>query len=77
MSEITWVTLEEANEAFNELLDDIYPVFEFGGAIYYPSQILEAIDPQHYEIALDEHLAYMAAEMGQFVKGVTDPEDYK
>ena len=77
MNEITWVTLEEANEAFNELLDDIYPVFEFGGATYYPSQILEAVDPQHYEIALDEHLSYMAEEMGQFVKGVTDPEDYK
>ena len=33
MSEITWVTLEEANEAFNELLDDIYAVFEFGGRL--------------------------------------------
>ncbi len=77
MNEITWVTLEKANEAFNELLDDTYAVFEFRGSIYYPSQILEAVDPKHYEIALDEHLSYMAEEMGQFVKGVTDPEDYK
>jgi|TARA_R110000744_G_scaffold1646_4_gene5870 hypothetical protein len=77
MNEITWVTLEEANEAFNELLDEIYPKWEFGDVTYYPSQILEAVDPQHYEIALDEHLTFMAEEMNQFVKGVTDPEDYK
>jgi len=77
MNEITWITLEEATESFAEMLYELYPKWEFGGAKYYPAQILEAVDPLHYEIALDEHLCYLAEQSGHFVKGVTDPEDYK
>ena len=77
MYEIEWVTLEEATESFNELLDETYPKWEFGGATYYPAQILKEVDPVHYKIALDDYVTFMAENMDQFIKGETDPEDYK
>jgi hypothetical protein len=77
MNEITWVSLEEATESFEEMLDELYPVWEFGGVNYSPADILKSVDPTHYEIAFDEHLSYMAEQLGHFVKGATDPADYQ
>jgi hypothetical protein len=39
-------------QLFDEMLDDCYPVYEMGNAVFYPSQILKDCDPIAYNEAL-------------------------
>ncbi len=41
-------------EQFDEMLDELYPVYRMGGLTFYPSQILKDCDPIAYRIALSE-----------------------
>lgn len=44
----------EKNEAFDEMLDECYPVYTIGSMTFYPSQILFDCDPIAYRIAVSE-----------------------
>jgi hypothetical protein len=47
-------------QLFDEMLDDAYPVYEMGSAVFYPSQILKDCDPIAYnEALLDFQDSYM------------------
>lgn len=41
-------------QEFDELLDELYPVYQMGELTFYPSQILKACDPIAYRIELSE-----------------------
>ena len=76
-TEVKWINIYEAEESLDELLDECYEPFLFGGVEYMPSTILKEVDPIHYDIALQEHCDYLASEDKIFVRGCTDPEDYE
>lgn len=40
---------------FQDLLDELYPVYEIAGVTIYPSRILKECDPVAYRIALSEY----------------------
>lgn len=42
----------ERNDAFDEMLDEIYPVVQFGNLTYSPSEVLAAVDPIAYRCAV-------------------------
>ena len=46
--------LPERTEAFDDMLDDCYPVFNIGSMTFYPSSILYNCDPIAYAISVDE-----------------------
>ena len=41
-------------EMFDEMLDELYPVYKIGELTFYPSQILKDCDPIAYRISLSE-----------------------
>jgi hypothetical protein len=41
-------------EMFDEMLDELYPVYKIGELTFYPSQILKDCDPIAYRIGLSE-----------------------
>jgi hypothetical protein len=41
-------------ELFDEMLDELYPVYKIGELTFYPSKILKDCDPIAYRIALSE-----------------------
>lgn len=41
-------------EMFDEMLNDVYPVYKIGELTFYPSQILKDCDPIAYRIGLSE-----------------------
>ena len=43
-----------AEDLFDEMLDDVYPVYKIGELTFYPSQILKECDPIAYRIAVSE-----------------------
>ena len=49
----------ERNEAFDQLLDEIYPVFVMGEFAFYPSDILAECDPIGYRVALSDYESQM------------------
>lgn len=38
----------EAYERYDEFLDEVYPMVEFGALSYTPSEVLKAVDPIAY-----------------------------
>ena len=71
-----WITEDELVSSFDDVLDECYPTWTFGGSDYYPSQILPEVDPILYSLALSEHADYLASEDRVFCKGYTEPEEY-
>jgi len=71
-----WITEAELEEKFNEMLDDCYDPFHFGGVDYMPSDVLKSTDPVHHELGMQDYADHLASEDRQFVKGYTYPEDY-
>ena len=49
----------ERSEAFDQLLDEIYPVFVMGEFEFYPSDILALCDPIGYRVALSDYESQM------------------
>jgi hypothetical protein len=41
-------------EMFDEMLDELYPVYKIGELTFYPSQILKDCDPIAYRISKSE-----------------------
>lgn len=58
------MSYEEEEQAlknrFNEMLDELHPIYEIAGVTLYPSQILKNCDPVAYRIALSEFEDYEA-----------------
>lgn len=42
-------------EAYDELLDEIYPTFKMGDLEFWPSDILKSCDPIAYQCALSDY----------------------
>lgn len=72
-----WMDVHDAKEHFNEVLDEGYKPFVYGGVEYMPSEILKEVDPIVYYQGLQDHCNYLAQEDKIFVKGYTDPEDFE
>ena len=49
----------ERNEAFDQLLDEVYPAFVMGDFTFYPSDILHSCDPIGYRVALSDYESQM------------------
>lgn len=72
-----WMELHDAKENYDDVLDECYEPFVFGGCEYMPSQILKEVDPIVYEVGFQDHCDYLASEDKIFVRGYTDPEDFE
>ena len=44
------------NEAFDEIFDEIHGDVVFGALTYSASQVLRAVDPIAYQMAVDEYM---------------------
>ena len=63
-----WVSEDKLEEWFDDVLDDCNKDITIGMLSYSPSQVLKAVDPVAYRIALSEHADYLA-EDGYIVEG--------
>ena len=52
-------TEEELIEMFDDMLDEVYPMFNMGQLLFYPSYILKSCDPIAYDISFDEYLDHL------------------
>lgn len=46
---MTYTTISETVEAYNELLDEVYTWSDVGGSNFAPSDILDTLDPIAYK----------------------------
>lgn len=76
-TEVKWMDVYDAKQSLDEVLDECYEPFLFGGVEYMPSTILREVDPMHYYLALQEHCDYLATEDKIFVRGYTNPKDFE
>jgi len=65
------ITEDEANERYDEMLDECYPVVKVGSLTFYPSRIVSELDPIAYDIGLSEYYDSLA-EDDIYVLGYTD-----
>lgn len=49
-------TREDYIEMYDEMLDECYPMVQFGNLEYYPSYVLRNVDPIAYDMGLSEYI---------------------
>lgn len=66
------ITEEQAEQMFDEYLDDSIEPINIGFGKFYASQILSKCDPIAYDLGLSEFIDHLAESMDIYVEGLTD-----
>jgi hypothetical protein len=67
----TTITHEKFIELYEEMLDEVYPIYKMGYVSFSPSAILRLCDPIAYRVGEADY-ADSLAEDGTLVEGYTD-----
>lgn len=67
------ISERKAQRLFDGMLDDCYPMVEFGSLSFLPSNVLRKMDPVAYHESFCEYVDNMVEE-GTYVEGYTDHE---
>lgn len=70
----TVITEDEAEQMFDEYLDDSTEPIRLGFGTFYASQILFKCDPIAYDLGLDEFIENLKENSDIYVLGVNDDE---
>jgi hypothetical protein len=65
------ITERQADERYEELLNECYPVVRIGGLTFDPAEIVKTLDPIAYDIGLSEFYDSLVEE-DVYVEGYTD-----
>lgn len=65
------IELGQAEDQYRDLLDETYPMIQFGQLSYTPSQVLYALDEVAYDLGFDDYVDSLAND-GIYVEGLTD-----
>lgn len=65
------ITEDEANERYDELLNECHPVVKIGSLTFDPAEIVKTLDPIAYDIGLGEYYDSLV-EDDIYVLGYTD-----
>ena len=68
------ITEDEAEQMFDEYLDDSQEVINVAGLKFYPSKILSECDPIAYSLYLDEFIDHLRENSDIYVLGINDDE---
>lgn len=68
----TVIYSDDAEQMFNEYLDDAYEPVKLGYGTFYASQILAKCDPIAYDLGFGEFCDHLAESADIYVKGYTD-----
>lgn len=70
----TVITEDEAEQMFDEYLDDAYEPVNLGFGRFYASQILFKCDPIAYDLGLNEFIDNLVESSDIYVLGINDDE---
>ena len=70
----TVITEDEAEQMFDEYLDDSQDLVVVAGLKFYPSKILSKCDPIAYDLYLSEFIDHLAQNGDTYVLGINDDE---
>jgi hypothetical protein len=68
----------DAEQMFDQYLDESHETYKVAGLTLYPSQILKDCDPIAYDLYLSDFIDHLAENSGIYVYGLNDgdkPED--
>lgn len=70
------VTEREAQEMFNEMLDECYEEIRFGELSYLPSDVLESTDPIAYRVGVNDYIDSLCQDGDTIVYDYEDTDAY-
>lgn len=72
MTTQTTITEEEAEAMYKDDLDSLYGEVRIGHATFYPSEIIEKLDPIAYRIGLADYIDDIAENSNIITEGYTN-----
>lgn len=70
------VTKREAQEMFNEMLDECYEEIRFGELSYLPSDVLESTDPIAHRVGVNDYIDALCQDGDTIVYDYEDTDAY-
>lgn len=70
----TLITESEAEQMFDEYLDDSTEQVNIGYGTFYASEILKRCDPIAYRLGVADFIDHLAANAGIYTYGITESE---
>lgn len=70
------VTQSEAQEMFNEMLDECYEEIRFGEMSYLPSDVLESTDPIAHRCGVNDYIDALCQDGDRIVYDYKDTDAY-